>query len=156
MGSASTQPPGTEAVSGRLEGHTERLGRLGLLFASRSEKPSIGLLGPPVALNTHLAAGRLAEVHPFRARKSGQSTACLGRCFQFDEPQDDFAVTLAGHAHDPHAVHHRRLDLDEALASIALHRPSCRALGKRRGDGVIGFISKGDANRLQRLIPAER
>jgi hypothetical protein len=62
-------------------------------------------------------------------------------CFNFDESQDDSAVTLAGHAHGPHAVHHRRLDFDEALASIALHGPPCRALGRRRGDGVMGCIS---------------
>ena len=38
-----------------------------------------------------------------------------------------------------------------ALAPIALHRPPCRALGQRRGDGVIGLISKGDANHLRPL-----
>ena len=32
-----------------------------------------------------------------------------------DQPQDDFAVAVAGPAHGPHAVDHRRLDLDEAL-----------------------------------------
>ena len=32
---------------------------------------------------------------------------------QFDEPQDDVAVALAGPAHGPHAVDHSRLDLDE-------------------------------------------
>ena len=41
-----------------------------------------------------------------------------------------------------------RLDLDEALAAIALHGPSCCALGQCRGNGVIGRISKGDANHL--------
>ena len=53
--------------------------------------------------------------------------------------------------HGPHAVDHRRLDLDEALAPIALHRPPCRALGQRRGDGVIGVISEDDANHLPSL-----
>jgi hypothetical protein len=43
---------------------------------------------------------------------------------QFDEPQDDFALALPGPAHRPHAIDHRRLDLDEALAPIALHRPN--------------------------------
>ena len=46
-----------------------------------------------------------------------------------------------------------RLDLDKALAPIALHRPPCCALGQRRGDGVIGRISKGDANHLRALDP---
>ena len=39
------------------------------------------------------------------------------------------------------------------MAPIALHRPPCRALGQRRGDGVIGRISKGDANHLPALDP---
>jgi hypothetical protein len=75
------------------------------------------------------------------------------RLFQFDEPQDDFAVALAGPAHGPHAVDHRRLDLDKSLAPIALHRPSCRALRERRGDDVVGRISKDDTNHLQALDP---
>src|SRR5580693_7206268 len=59
-----------------------------------------------------------------------------------DQPQDDFAVAVVGPAHGPHAVDHRRLDLDEALVPIALHGPPCCALGQRRGDGVIGRISR--------------
>jgi FtsZ-binding cell division protein ZapB len=43
---------------------------------------------------------------------------------KFDEPQDDATVTLAGAAHGPHPVHDGRLDLDEALVSVTLHRPS--------------------------------
>jgi hypothetical protein len=43
---------------------------------------------------------------------------------KLDEPQDDAAVALAGAANDPHPVHDGRLDLDEALASVALHGPS--------------------------------
>ena len=62
-------------------------------------------------------------------------------------------VALAGPAHGPHAVHHRRLDLDEALAPIALHGPPCCALGQRRGDRVIGRMSKGDAKHLRALDP---
>jgi hypothetical protein len=69
---------------------------------------------------------------------SAYSRSLLDRLFQFDEPQDDFAVALAGPAHGPDVVDHRRLDLDKSLAPIALHRPSCRALAQRRGDGVIG------------------
>jgi hypothetical protein len=57
-----------------------------------------------------------------------------------DEPQDDFAVPLAEPAYGPHAADDRRLDLDEALALLALHRPSCRALGQHRGDRVIDHI----------------
>jgi hypothetical protein len=37
------------------------------------------------------------------------------------------------------------------LALIPLHGPPCCALGQRRGDGVIGRISKGDANHLRAL-----
>jgi hypothetical protein len=53
------------------------------------------------------AAGQLAEV-PFRARKRAQSAYpqvyfSIGR-LQFDEPQADFGVILAGLAHRPHAV----------------------------------------------------
>jgi hypothetical protein len=65
-------------------------------------------------------------------------------------------LTLAGPAHGSHAIHHSRLDLDEALALIAPHGPPCGALGQRRGDSVIGHISKGDANHPGHLIPAER
>jgi hypothetical protein len=43
---------------------------------------------------------------------------------KFDEPQDDGTVTLAGTAHGPHPVHDGRLDLDEALTVVTLHRPS--------------------------------
>ena len=43
---------------------------------------------------------------------------------KLDEPQDDATVTLAGTAHDPHSVHDGRLDLDEALTVVTLHRPS--------------------------------
>jgi hypothetical protein len=43
---------------------------------------------------------------------------------KLDEPQDDATVTLAGTAHDPHPVHDGRLDLDEALTVVTLHRPS--------------------------------
>ena len=45
------------------------------------------------------------------------------RLFQFDEPQDDFAVAFAAHARNPHEVDHRRLDLDDAMVPIALHGP---------------------------------
>jgi|HubBroStandDraft_4_1064222.scaffolds.fasta_scaffold57281_3 hypothetical protein len=44
----------------------------------------------------------------------------------------------------PNSVGHSRLDLDEALAPIALQGPPCRAPGQRRGDGVIGRISRGN------------
>jgi hypothetical protein len=64
------------------------------------------------------------------------------------------AIALAGPVHGPHAIDHSRLDLDEALAPIALHGPTCCALGQRRGDGVIGRISKGDANHVRALDPA--
>ena len=108
------------------------------------------------------------------AKKCGGSASCAARpfpslatlrgrglsrslfwvaCLQFDEPQDDLAVALAGPAYGPHAVDHGRLDLDEALAPIALHGPPCCALGQRRGDGVIGRISKGDANHLRTSDP---
>src|SRR5208282_6304196 len=63
------------------------------------------------------------------------------------------AIALARPADGPHSVDHGRLDLDEALAPIALHGPPCCALGQRRGDGVIGRISKGDANHLRALDP---
>jgi hypothetical protein len=43
---------------------------------------------------------------------------------KFDEPQDDATVTLAGAAHGPDPVHDGRLDLDEALTVVTLHRPS--------------------------------
>jgi hypothetical protein len=43
---------------------------------------------------------------------------------KLDEPQYDTTVTLAGTAHDPHPVHDGRLDLDEALTVVTLHRPS--------------------------------
>jgi hypothetical protein len=52
----------------------------------------------------------------------------------------NFAATLAWPAHGPHAVDHRRFDLDEALVPIALRRPRCRALWQRRRDGVIHRI----------------
>jgi hypothetical protein len=42
---------------------------------------------------------------------------------QFDEPQDDLAVALAGPAHGPHAADSRRFDLDEAFVPIVLQRP---------------------------------
>ena len=74
---------------------------------------------------------------------------------QFDEPEDDVPVALAGPAHGPDAVDYRRLDLDESLAPIAPHRLPCRALGQPRGDGVIDCISKDDANHLRHSIPAE-
>ena len=60
-------------------------------------------------------------------------------------------VALAGPAHGPHAVDHSRLDLDEALAPIALHGPACCAPGGRRGDGVIDRISKSGANHRRAL-----
>jgi len=43
---------------------------------------------------------------------------------KLDEPEDDAAVALPGPAHSPHPVDDRRLDLDEPLAAVALHRPS--------------------------------
>ena len=43
---------------------------------------------------------------------------------KLDEPQDDATVALAGMAHRPHSVHDGRLDLDEALTMVTLHRPS--------------------------------
>jgi hypothetical protein len=88
-----------------------------------------------------------------RSRLAAQLILSRFACLQFDEPQDDLAVALAGPAHGPHAVDHGRLDLDEALAPIALHGPPCCALGQRRGDGLIGHISKGDANHLRALDP---
>jgi hypothetical protein len=55
---------------------------------------------------------------PVRARKTAQPayphSSFYVACLQFDEPQDDFALALAGPAHGPHAVDHSRLDLDEA------------------------------------------
>jgi hypothetical protein len=36
----------------------------------------------------------------------------------------------------------KRLNLDEALALIALHGPPCCALGQRRSDGIIDRISE--------------
>ena len=39
-------------------------------------------------------------------------------------------------ARGPHAVDHRRLDLDEALARSRCMGHACRAVGQRRGDGV--------------------
>jgi hypothetical protein len=77
-------------------------------------------------------------------------------CRATGQPQDRFAVALAGPAHGAHAIDHRRLDLDEVLVPIALQGLPCYALGQRRGDGVIGCISKDDANHLRHLIPAER
>jgi hypothetical protein len=62
----------------------------------------------------------------------------------------DLVVALAAPAHRPHAVNHRRLDLAEALVSI-----DCMGdRAERRGDGVIGCISKDDANnpRLWRMM----
>ena len=46
------------------------------------------------------------------------------------QPQDDFAIALAGPAHGPHAIDDRPLDLNEALAPIALHGPPCCARGQ--------------------------
>jgi hypothetical protein len=43
---------------------------------------------------------------------------------KFDEPQDDGTVALAGTGHGPHSVPDGRLDLDEALTVVTLHRPS--------------------------------
>jgi hypothetical protein len=43
---------------------------------------------------------------------------------KFDQPQDDGTVTLAGTTHGPYPVHDGRLDLDEALTVVTLHRPS--------------------------------
>jgi len=68
----------------------------------------------------------------------------------------DLGTARTEPAPGPGAVDYRRLHLDEASAPIALHRPPCRALGQRRGDRVIGLISKDDANHLRHLIPAER
>jgi hypothetical protein len=100
-----------------------------------------------------------AAVSTVRARKTAQPAyphnSIYVACLQLDEPQDDFAVALARPAHGPHAVDHRRLDLNEALTPIALHGPPCRALGERRGNGVIGCISKGDANHLEVLDPSQ-
>ena len=59
------------------------------------------------------------------------------------EPQDDVPVALAGPAHGPQ----RDLPPPPALAPIALHRPLCRALGQRRGDGVIGPVIRGSLPR---------
>jgi hypothetical protein len=42
------------------------------------------------------------------------------------------------------------------ISPIALHGPPHCALGQRRGDGVIGRITKGDANHPGHVIPAER
>ena len=99
-------------------------------------------------------SGLLAPFHWLAPRSRESRTALFQvACLQFNEPQDDLAIALAGPAHGPHAVDHSRLDLDEALAPIALHGPPCRALGQRRGDGVIGRISEGDANHLRALDP---
>jgi len=43
---------------------------------------------------------------------------------KLDEPEDDTAVALPGLAHSPHPVHDGGLNLDEAPAAVALHRPS--------------------------------
>lgn len=42
---------------------------------------------------------------------------------KLNEPKDDGAVALARPPHGPHPIHDGRLDLDEALAPIALHWP---------------------------------
>ena len=65
---------------------------------------------------------------------------------KFDEPQHDAALALAGTAHSPQAVDDGRLDLDEALAVLALHGPPRGALRQRRGDRVKGGLGEGDAN----------
>jgi hypothetical protein len=74
-------------------------------------------------------------------------------CLQFDEPQDDLAVALAGPAHGPHSVDHGRLDLDEAIGPDRAARATGLRPWAARGDGVIGRISKGDANHLRALDP---
>ena len=43
---------------------------------------------------------------------------------KLDEPQHDATVALAGTTHSPHPIDCGRLDLDEALVSVTLHRPS--------------------------------
>ena len=43
---------------------------------------------------------------------------------KIDQSKDDAAVALSGTAHGPQAVDDSGLDLDEALAAVALHRPS--------------------------------
>lgn len=43
---------------------------------------------------------------------------------KLDEPEDDTAVAFSGPAHSPHPVHGGGLNLDEAPAAVALHRPS--------------------------------
>jgi hypothetical protein len=48
------------------------------------------------------------------------------------------------------------MDRRKSGSGIALHRPPCCAPGQCRGDGVIGSISKDDANHLPALDGAER
>jgi hypothetical protein len=94
-----------------------------------------------------------ARPFPRLARSRDSRTAYFRSLVSSSTRQDDLVVALAGPAHGPHAVDHSGLDLDEALALIALHGPPCCALRERRGDGVIGRISKGDANHLRALDP---
>jgi hypothetical protein len=70
-----------------------------------------------------------------------RNVSSLPRLAVAREPKNDVAVALARAAHGPHAVNHRRLDLDEALVPIALHGATVLTLGRRRGDGVVGQSS---------------
>ena len=75
--------------------------------------------GRVIAPSLTLVRTRLATV-PQAVRRGPFWFARL----KFDEPQDDGTVTLAGTMHGPHPVHDGKLDLDEALTVVTLHRPS--------------------------------
>ena len=83
---------------------------------------------------------------PVRARKTAQPayphSSLYVAYLQFDEPQDDFAVALAGPAHGPHAVDHRRLNLDEALAPTDCMDHRAASLGD--GEAMASSVQRHD------------
>ena len=99
-------------------------------------KPSLAALGRPLpAHSRHSANGGSPPFRDVpgggdrRARHHGLGWPSL----QFDEPQDDVALALAGPAHGPHALDHSRLDLDEALAPDRAAWATVLNLKPRRG-----------------------
>jgi hypothetical protein len=68
-------------------------------------------------------------------------------CLQFDEPQDDLTVALAGLAHGPHAVDHSRLDWMK-------HWPRSRCMGHRAAPlgSVKAMASYAASVRATRII----
>jgi hypothetical protein len=88
-------------------------------FWGRMRNRTKKVFGRVIAHLSTLVRTRLATV-PQAVRRGPFWFARL----KFDEPQEDGTVVLAGTADGPHSVHDGRLDLDEALTVVTLHRPS--------------------------------